>query len=189
MAFIDFLKDLRDAVPTLDPLFFFTDKDDGQMDAIRSVFDMRPSLCYWRVKRAIKIKLHELQRSGSIQIVKCTEKELIDRIDYHFKLHPLISDYETVEQIRVFCVSDISGLYGGNQFQSLFTYLMNNWYEPEKFVTWGRRSTVIPFTRTTMMVEGHWSLLKHHYLVLHNRPQPDFFMHIINQKIVFTCCL
>ena len=180
----DFFKSLADALPNLDPLFFFTDKDEGQIDAIGSTFNIVPSLCYWHAKRAIKRKLHELQRTRAIPMLQTTEKELMDRIDMHYNLHPLITRYQTVKQIRVFCVADIAGLYCFDGFRPLLTYLMENWYDAGNFAMWGRRNTVIAFTRTTMMVEGHWYLLKRHHLVLHNRPRPDFVLHIIDQKLL-----
>ena len=49
---------------------------------------------------------------------------------------------------------------------------------------WGWRSTFISFTRKTIMFKGHFSLLNWNWFVMHNLPRPDFFMHIIDQKLL-----
>lgn len=40
------------------------------------------------------------------------------------------------------------------------------------------------FCRTTTVVEAHWSVLKRHYLVLHNRPRPDFVIYLIDPILI-----
>ena len=65
--------------------------------------------------------------------------------------------------------------------------LVKFWYGDNGglFYTWGRRDqTYIPFARTTMFVEGHWSSLKRNYLIYHNRPRLDFLLYIIDVKML-----
>ena len=46
----EFLMSVKEHLPSLNPLFFFSDKEKGQLNAIRTVFKMTPSLCYWHMK-------------------------------------------------------------------------------------------------------------------------------------------
>ena len=40
---------------------FLTDKDVGQIDAIKDVFRITPMLCIWHMKRSVKQKIKELR--------------------------------------------------------------------------------------------------------------------------------
>lgn len=63
---------------------------------------------------------------------------------------------------------------------------MKQWYDPEHFATLGRRSDTdgIPFTRTTMLFEAYWFVLKRLYFVLHNPPRMDFVIHFIDTLLM-----
>lgn len=52
-----FLLAFRVAFTDLNPAFFFTDKDMGQINSIRTVFGINVSICLWHMKRAIRRKL------------------------------------------------------------------------------------------------------------------------------------
>ena len=69
---------------------------------------------------------------------------------------------------------------------SMKDYLLKNWSSPTRFCLWGRRNLTrgIPTSKTTMIVEGHWSVLKRRYLLLHNRPRIDLVLFIISQQLI-----
>ena len=76
-------------------------------------------------------------------------------------------------------------LLGEQKFLELKTYLEQNWYDGEMFMIWGRRNEHgVPFARTTMHVEGHWSVIKRHYLMLHNRPRLDLVVYILAKRLM-----
>ena len=56
-----FLEALREALPQLRPQYFSSDKDWGQLEGIKTIFNMNPLLCLWHMKRAI------MKRSGEIK--------------------------------------------------------------------------------------------------------------------------
>ena len=74
-------------------------------------------------------------------------------------------------------IGDIETLSSGPRNRSFRQYLLTNWYSTNMFMKWGYRSAVhsIPLTRTTMLVESHWRLLKRKYLVMRNRPLMEKF--------------
>ena len=59
----EFLSTVRFNLSNLRPKFFFTDKDAGQIYAIREVHYVVPSICLWHIKRAIRTKIHALRRN------------------------------------------------------------------------------------------------------------------------------
>ena len=61
---LDFFKSLKTSVPSVQPLFFFSDKDTGQIDAIETVYNMSISLCLWHMKRSIKKKYASLRENA-----------------------------------------------------------------------------------------------------------------------------
>lgn len=72
-AISGFFTSLREFLSQLRPMFFFTDKDVGQMEGIENIFGLTPILCVWHMKRAIK-KLKDALRKVHPNVVS-DEKE------------------------------------------------------------------------------------------------------------------
>ena len=67
----------------------------------------------------------------------------------------------------------------------LFRYLLKEWYSTANFKRWGRKHPhLIPLSRTTMMVEGHWSKLKNSLLQKYNRPRISMLLFIIEKSLL-----
>lgn len=58
-----FLKSVRYMIETFRRSFVFTDKDMGQTNAIREVFNVIPALCFWHFKSAIKTKIGNVRKT------------------------------------------------------------------------------------------------------------------------------
>ena len=72
----EFLTALKQSLPNFNPLFFFTDKEKGQMHAIRASFGLPPSLCYWDMKRAIRRRVAKFRADKHLEFSKIPEKIL-----------------------------------------------------------------------------------------------------------------
>lgn len=179
-----FLESVKLALPFFNPKFFFTDKDHGQMNAIRRI-GVQPSLCLWHMKKSVKKKIQSLRKSGK-DIDSVLEDKVLRTMTDHYNMHPYIVPIPSVQSIHSYAVDQMRSICESKNIQILFEYLWTHWYEHSKFLTWGRRSEShgIPLARTTMMVEAHWSLLKKHYLVLHNRPRVDFVIHLMDTQLI-----
>lgn len=179
-----FLESVKLALPLFNPKFFFTDKDHGQMNAIRRM-GIEPSLCLWHMKKSVKKKIQSLRKSGE-HVDSATEETVLKLMTDHYNMHPYIVPISSVRKIHSYAVDQMKTFCKSTNNLILFEYLWTHWYEYSKFLTWGRRSEShgIPLARTTMMVEAHWSLLKKHYLVLHNRPRVDFVIHLMETQLV-----
>ena len=105
----------------------------------------------------------------------------------HFNCHPLFfsAANETIrslyqknyQEIYEYCISE--------KKEFLHAYLYTNWYRWERYVMWGRRHPrKIAFSRTTMLVEAHWSTIKRHFLSHFNRPRIDFLLFIIGTRLL-----
>ena len=79
-----FLKSIKEKFPNLRPSFVFTDKDTSQIKAIRNVFGVDASLCFWHMKRAIKTKLKELRKDRKSSFKEQEESKLMELIDGHY---------------------------------------------------------------------------------------------------------
>lgn len=181
-----FLKSLKVNLPNLKPVFFFTDKDKGQMKAISEVYQLVPSLCYWHMKRAVKRRLAKFRSQEDMKFSKEDEKKLMFIISRHFNIHPFFCG-QSIDQIYAWACVEIKSKYDTAEHGPLYSYLMDNWYgyDGRLSLSWERRNpSHIPFVRTTMFVEGHWSTLKKNYLILHNRPRIDFLLYILDAKLL-----
>ena len=143
-------------------------------------------LCIWHMKRSVKQKIKELRRSDNLFLTPQDEEKMMNLLTIHYNTHPLISEYATVSEVFSHAVDDIINFLDIPEQHSLKSYLLKNWYTPEKFQMWERRNENggIPFARTTMMVESHWSLLKRRYLLFHNRPRVDFVVYIMEKQLL-----
>ncbi|KAI8331750.1 hypothetical protein BC941DRAFT_360098, partial [Chlamydoabsidia padenii] len=83
-----------------------------------------------------------------------------------------------------------------------WAYLFRNWYTQNKWDQWARSNNqLVPNSKSTMLVEGHWRALKHSHLYHHNRPRLDLLCFIITddyytdlissyrQKVLIRCVL
>ena len=63
-SLLHFFRKLRESekLNALQPTFFFSDKDTAQLKAIEKAFAVKPSLCLWHMKRAIKQKIGSLRK-------------------------------------------------------------------------------------------------------------------------------
>ena len=179
-----FLAAVRRELLAFKPVFFFTDKDIGQISAISSVYGITPSICLWHMKRALKRKLGELQSRGVENSTKGQRTRLLDLITEHFNSHPFFStSSETVESLYLKNLKEISDYFEEQGLSNIYKYLLSNWYGWNQYLLWGRRHpTAIAFTRTTMTIEAHWSFVKRQHLVHNNRPRIDFVLYILEQR-------
>lgn len=104
----------------------------------------------------------------------------------HYTSHPLFLGGASFEVIQQNAVSELRQFLNSPSHQLLLVYLLQNWYGAKEFMTWGYRNEAhgIPMTRTTMVVESHWRVLKTRFLSLHNRPRLDFVTHILNTQVI-----
>ena len=182
----EFLKAVRRELRSFNPHFFFTDKDFGQIAAISSVYKIQPTICLWHMKRAIKRKVDLLRSEGVESITQDQKARILDVITEHFNSHPFFSSSsQTIESLYSKNLKEISDYCEGESLPKLFSYLLSNWYTWNRYLLWGRRNPAeIPFTRTTMTIESHWSLVKRQYLIHNNRPRIDFVLFILEQRLM-----
>ena len=107
------------------------------------------------------------------------------QITRHYCMHPIFYNDKMFGELRQTAVQEIQNLLLPSQ-KELNNYLMKNWYNENDFMTWGYRSLEngIPTTRTTMVVEAHWRVLKTRFLALHNRPRLEYVVHILNTQVI-----
>lgn len=112
----------------------------------------------------------------------------MNMISMHYNMHPSCNTSLSSGQIKQNALAEVKDTYDTPSHKPLFLYLMENWYAGNGtcFESWGRRDvgSGIPFARTTMYVEGHWSLLKRNFLLYYNRPRIDFLLYIINSRLL-----
>lgn len=73
------------------PAFFFSQKDSGQLDAIKRVYGMDSSLCLWHLKRAIKHNISGLRKEKKCALSDERERELMEMITLQFNRHPFLT--------------------------------------------------------------------------------------------------
>ena len=100
----EFLQCLKVRLPNLKPKFVFTDKDSGQINAIKAVFGITPSICFWHMKRAVKKKIAKIVQEERVRISKEDVAKLIQLLHKQYCIHPYLDENRTVEQVRVCCL-------------------------------------------------------------------------------------
>ena len=138
------------------------------------------------MKRAIKHKIGELERKEVERSTKHQRTLLLDLVTKHYNDHPFFfTQPETIESLHVKNLQEIHEFCKDQKLPSIYSYLHANWYTWDRYVLWGRRnSTQIAFTKTTMTIEAHWSVVKRQYLVHNNRPRIDFVLYILEQRLM-----
>ena len=182
----EFLRAVHQELTSFRPVFFFTDKDFGQIFAISSVYRVTPSICLWHMKRAVKRKLGELHKEGVDETTQEQRNRILDLLTEHFNSHPFFSSTpETIQSLHLKNLQEMSAYCARHKISNIYSYLLSSWYTWDRYVLWGRRHpTAISFTRTTMTIEAHWSLVKRHYLLHHNRPRVDFVLYILENRLI-----
>lgn len=103
----------------------------------------------------------------------------------HYFLSPVISKSSSAE-LRSQVIFERNAYFHTLTLERfLYSYPMNNWYDNITWNLWGRRQlSKIPFSRTAMKVESHWSMLKRQYLLPYNIPRVDLLVHILTSSLM-----
>lgn len=172
-------------LPKFRPEFFFSDKDSGQLDAVKRVYRIDPSLCLWHLKRAVKQKIASLRKDKKSALSEEKEKELLELVTLHFNRHPFFDKNFSIVFSEERAKEELDTFLSGIHETAVKQYLLKNWYDDNMFYCWGRRrASLIPLSKTTMMCEAHWSVLKRLYLLPYNRPRADLVLHVIDTKVM-----
>lgn len=107
----DFLEAVKSTFPRLNPLFFYSDKDRGQLNAIKKVFKIMPSLCYWHMKNAVRKKLIRMRRDKTCVVTDEEENTLMKIITSHYNMHPALSRGKSMGQLKTKALQEIQTLF------------------------------------------------------------------------------
>ena len=89
------------------------------------------------------------------------EKLFLMLVHDHYNRHPLLEVGTSIEILERNAVVELIGFLNQPGDANLLSYMTQNWYCPDSFKLWGRMNpTFIALTKTTMYVEGHWSMFK-----------------------------
>ena len=68
----------------------------------------------------------------------------------------------------------------------LWACLFVNWYKFDQWILWARSANPreMPVLKTTVILESHWSNLKHQYLHNSNRAQIDLVIFILTSRVI-----
>ena len=117
-------------------------------------------------------------------------KSVVTLIERHFNLHPLIpidmsGGSLTPDQIHYNSTKEVYDFCRLNDLSALWLYLFSCWYSEGKYSLWAHSChPQIPFSKTTMMIEAHWKVLKRDYLYRFNRPRLDYVIYIICEHLL-----
>ena len=124
-----FLQALRRELSAFQPVFFFTDKDFGQISSISAAYGITPSICLWHLKRAVKRKIEELHKDGVEESTKEQRCKILDLITDHFNSHPFFfSSLETVHSLYLKNLQEISSYCQSHGLSNTYAYLLECWY-------------------------------------------------------------
>lgn len=136
------------------------------------------------MKRCIKKKYAELRKSDGTAYTDNLSNKIMSIIDDHYFQTSIISK-KSQSQIYETAKADICDLLKDPKVSDLLFYMNKCWYDENNWRLWGRRNeTFISFSRTTMKVEAHWSLIKRLFLLPYNRPRLDLLFYILDKKIL-----
>ncbi|SAL95591.1 hypothetical protein, partial, partial [Absidia glauca] len=188
-----FFQEMKDR--GFNPTFFFTDKDQAEINAIEAVWPSEgPSiirLCLWHLKRAIKLKLSK-PKTAILPIYN----EQAAHLEYDF----VDTSFVPVEDARR---RNRNLLTTVNQ-RAIILDMMGKHYNMHHFIPEGHlgisvselvhqnvvlydgwaKSGVdnkLPIGKTTMMIEAHWKVLKRTHLYHYNRARLDLVTFVILQ--------
>ncbi len=160
-------------------IFFFSDKDWGQLHAIRNMHEINPSICKCHLKKAIRTKIISMGRDKSLIIEPKRYMRLQNLIIEHCCFHLLffVLHRSTHCKIARWTISILA-----YTVPSLIIY--ENIFIETGTMVYRSATNGISSTRTTMVVEDHWRLLERRYLVTHNRPRGYFVIYIISSRVM-----
>ena len=132
----DFLLALKTRVSSLKPVFFFSDKDFGQIHAIHQVYGIVASLCLWHLKRAVKKKIDELRLRKVEEVTNDQRETILKMMTEHFNSHPFFfpPHSETIRSLYLKNYQEIYEYCRNGQKEFLHAYLYENWYKWERYV-------------------------------------------------------
>ena len=107
---------------------FFTDRYSGQINTIKAIFGITPSICFWNMKRAVKKKIAKMIQEERVRIPKQDVAKLIQLLHKQYCIHPYLDGNRTGEQVRVRCVQEIEDQLSQGDYGTLRDYLISNWF-------------------------------------------------------------
>jgi len=202
------------------PEFIFTDKDFAEINAAKAVWrESHIQLCLWHIKKAIRTKIRSSKSKKNIALTAdfinfpfidptflpttemtetiCTipaQKEVLDIIQRHFHLHPLIpvdknGTFLNADEIWKSSVREMYEFCRGDNNPRLWHYIYFSWYTKNRWELWARSCyPKIPFGKTNMIIESHWKVLKHDYLYRFHRPPLDYVVYVLCEKLLPAQC-
>lgn len=125
--------------------------------------------------RAIKRKIAECRKNGRCEISQRDENSLLKLVHIHYSRCCVLYG-RSDDELREHAFAELSQFFNDHQNGDIYRYLLQNWYDLEYWIIWGRRHTSkLALSRTTKKVEAHWLVLKRLCLLPYNRPQVDRF--------------
>ena len=91
-------------------------------------------------------------------------------IEKHLHQHPFIPTpeglYFTSTEIYEKAVKEMYEFCKNNSLVALWSYLWSEWYNEKRWPLWARSAceNKVSVLRTTMIVEGHWKVIKRDFL-------------------------
>ena len=95
---------------------------------------------------------------------------ILDKIAYHFHLHPLIpndeNEFLTSDELWLLFVRELYDFCVQHDLKHVWAYMWVNWYKKEDWVLWTRaaNSEKICLFKTTVLIEAHWKVIKRKFL-------------------------
>jgi hypothetical protein len=117
-------------------------------------------------------------------------KEVVELVKKHSNMHPLIpvakNTFLTSKEIYHRSVNEMYEFCSSRDLVRLWGYLWANWYNEKDWKLFARSSypTAMPLSRTTMITESHWRVLKYNYKYNYNRPRLDRLTQILAEHLV-----
>ncbi|PKC16183.1 hypothetical protein RhiirA5_493960 [Rhizophagus irregularis] len=172
------------------PQFFLTDKDFAQISAAQEVWpNTKIQLCHCHLRRAVETKLKETtlpKRDNYEPIAANHEFSFID-----IEFNPSNKAYKATRisgMIRKQAVFEMYTYCINNSLVWVWSYMWREWYIKDRWKSWNlwARSAfnTLSILKTTMIVEGHWKVLKRDYLYKFFRPRLDLLVYTLLEKLL-----
>jgi hypothetical protein len=107
----------------------------------------------------------------------------------HLHQHPLIPDISqqnlTAGMIRKQAVFEMYTYCKNNSLVWVWSYMWREWYIKDRWNLWARSAfNTLSILKITMIVEGHWKVLKRDYLYKFFCPRLDLLVYILLEKFL-----
>ncbi|KAG8900028.1 hypothetical protein FRB99_006294 [Tulasnella sp. 403] len=114
---------------------------------------------------------------------------ILQMFTLHFCWHPIflaqLENIKMAEEIWHRAVMEMYMHCKRNRLTEVWAYTWNQWYQPDQWKLWVQStSPLLSWLRTTMMVENHWKVLKHHYLHNLHWPRLDHALFIVFTNVI-----